>query len=43
MGLGKIISPKLLRGLKRKTTIQNQTELYSDIIKNDKWYYLGPI
>ena len=43
MGLGKLISPKLLRGLKRKEKIPNHTELYKDIMKTDKWYYLGPI
>lgn len=43
MGLGHLISPKLLRGFKRKEKIQNQVELYNQIIKNDKWYFLGPI
>ena len=43
MGLAHLISPKLLRGFKRKNKIQNQAELYNDVIKNDRWYYLGPI
>ena len=43
MGLAHLISPKLLRGFKRKNKIQNQAELYKDVIKNDKWFYLGPI
>ena len=43
MGLAKLISPKLMRGFRRKIPIENENELYNDIIKNDKWYYLGPI
>ena len=43
MGLAKFISPKLLRGFRRKKPLENENELYHDIIKNDKWYYLGPI
>ena len=43
MGLAHLISPKLLRGFKRRNKIQNQAELYNDVIKNDRWFYLGPI
>ena len=42
LGLAHLIHPKLLRGFKRKQKIQNQKELFEEI-KNDKWFYLGPI
>ena len=44
MGFGHLMSPVLTRGLRRKSKIENQNELYSEIKDLDKnWYYLGPI
>lgn len=43
MGLANLISPKLMRGFRRKSSIKNANEIFSEIIKNDRWYYLGPI
>lgn len=42
LGLGHLIHPKFLRGLKRKKKIANQMELYNEL-KNGHWYFLGPI
>jgi len=46
MGFAHLMNPCLTRGLRRKLTqkIENENELYADILELDKkWYYLGPI
>ena len=43
MGLAHLIHPKLLRGFRRKQKITNEKEIYKRVLRNDKWYYLGPV
>jgi len=43
MGLGHLIHPRLLRGFRRLRKIENQETLYSEVSKDNKWYFLGPV
>lgn len=41
LGLGHLISKKMLRGLQRSKPIINQKTIYEDLKKNDNWWFIG--
>lgn len=41
LGLGHLISKKMLKGLQRSQPIPNQKHIYEDLKKTDNWWFLG--
>ena len=41
LGLGHLISKKMLRGLQRSKPILNQKTIYEDLKKSDNWWFIG--
>jgi hypothetical protein len=41
LGLGNLISKKMLRGLQRSKPILNQKAIYEDLKKSDNWWFIG--
>ena len=41
LGLGHLISKKILKGLQRSQPIANQKNIYEDLKKSDHWWFIG--